>query len=201
MNKKIIIISLIAAIIFTVVTINQLTLSQTDEEFQVINESVQDTTEMTNPILNKTNEELNAEVEQKYDQLNTDNTNYVPSDRTWPSSGPFKIDRDEYIMGEKIFLIADGLDFSDKGKIVFYRPLNETHYKFWKEFSFDGMQKTAFNIYFEPKLSKEQEICSKDDLIGKWIIDFENTNYNDLRFSIIDKILPGDYEKYSKNVC
>lgn len=201
MNQKIIIISLIAAIIFTVVTINQLTLSQTDEEFQVINESDADTIEMTNQIVNKTIAEIISEVEQKYDQLNTDNTIYVPSERTWPSSGPFKIDREEYIMGEKIFLIADGLDFSDKGKIVFYRPLNETHYKFWKEFSFDGMQKTAFNIYFEPKLNKVLEICSKDDLIGKWIIDFENTNYKDLRFSIIDEILPGDYEKYSKNVC
>ena len=37
-------------------------------------------------------------------------------------------------------------------------------------------------------------ICTEDELIGDWKVIFEGTNYESLKFKIIDKIVPG-YEK------
>ena len=44
----------------------------------------------------------------------------------WIKSGPFSIDKNEYNVGEKIFIIVDDLKEEDKGKVVFFRPLNNT---------------------------------------------------------------------------
>ena len=125
---------------------------------------------------------------------------YQIRDREWQSSGPFSIDRYEYALGEKIFLNVEGLQFSDKGQVIFFRPLNATHYKIWKTFAFDGSIKDAFNIFFNPSLLKPQEICDVNDLIGDWRIEFSNTNYNPIYFKIFNVTVPGD-ERYFIPVC
>ena len=148
----------------------------------------------------KTSEELLKEIDEKYDEIQNNKEEYMPKERIWQSSGPFKIDRDEYVLGEKIFMIVENIDFSENGEIVFLRPLNSTHYSIWKTFPFDGMQKTAFNLYFEPMLNKRMNICSANDLIGDWIVFFKNTEYEQLEFSIINKTLPGMENDYAK-IC
>ena len=125
---------------------------------------------------------------------------YEIRDREWQTSGPFSIDRYEYALGEKIFVSVEGLQFSDKGEMIFFRPINDTHYKIWKTYPFDGSFKDAFNVFFNPSLLKPQMICDTNDLIGDWRMEFSNTNYNPIYFKIFNLTVPGD-ERYFVPVC
>ena len=145
---------------------------------------------------------MNAEIQSKLNKLEQDrNENfdssqpYVPAERDWPTSGPFKIDRSQYLLGEKIFVNIDALTLSDKGEMVFLRPLNDTHYKKYYSMPFDG-SKDRNNFYFTPDLSKARGICDKTQLIGNWKVVFEGTNYPHLEFKIIDRILPGEVYRF-----
>ena len=159
--------------------------------------------EETEYTLKNSDEDILKEIDQKYADIEkkslSDEYELLP--REWQSSGPFSIDRKEYGLGEKIFLIIEGLNFNEKGKISILRPLNQTHYSVWQTYAFDGSVTESFNIYFEPKLQKIFKICDKEDLLGDWVMVFQNTNYENLRFRIVDKIVPGDEEKFNFSVC
>ena len=185
--------------IFFLVFLNQ-TEQDNQEKINIVND------ESTNlfsasPIQNKTIDEINIEIDRKYEKIENERQIYIPNERTWPTSGPFKIDRNEYVLGEKIFMIAENLDINERGDIIFYRPLNETHHTMWKKISFDGSLKPSFNIYFEPIYSETLKICSSSDLIGDWFVYFDNVNYPMLNFKIINQTLPGEEERFSQNIC
>ncbi len=147
-------------------------------------------------------EELTPEVQEKIDEIEKINleNEYSPKDREWTTSGPFQIDRSEYILGEKIFLVIGGLQEQEKGQIVFLRPHNDTYKKVYQTISFDGSKKNIFNYYVEPDLSKKGGICSIEDIVGDWTVVFRGTNYKNLEFKVINQILPGDEEDY-KPIC
>ena len=151
----------------------------------------------------KTDEEILKEIDEKYNQIEQKNDfyDYELTHREWQKSGPFSIDRKEYALGEKIFMIVEGLKINENGQISVLRPLNQTHYSVWQTFTYDGKVSESFNIYFEPKLLKPKQICEKNDLLGNWVIVFQNTNYENIRFKIIDKIVTGDEEKFNNPVC
>ena len=201
MLKKNKIIFLIIPII-VVVSIILLSNNQTKE---VISEEniVEQIFEEIEPIEKKSEEDILKEIDQRYADIDkkllSDEYELLP--REWQSSGPFSIDRKEYGLGEKIFLTIEGLHFNEKGKISVLRSLNQTHYSVWQTYNFDGSVSESFNIYFEPKLQKIFKICDKEDLLGNWVMVFQNTNYENLRFKIIDKIVPGDEEKFNTPVC
>lgn len=133
------------------------------------------------------------EIEEKIDdveKINLENE-YSPKPREWITSGPFQIDRSKYAIGEKIFLVIGGITGNEKGQIAFMRPLNDTHYSVYMTIPFDGMKKDVFNYYVEPQISKTKEICSIDDLIGKWAVVFRGTDYPNLYFEITDEVVPG----------
>ena len=154
------------------------------------------------PVINVTNnvqvdnQTLNVETEigkklDKIEKINLENE-YSPKEREWQTSGPFQIDRKQYSIGEKIFLIIGGLDVNEKGQIAFMRPLNATHYSTYMGIPFDGAAKPEFNYYLEPKLSKASGICSVDDIAGKWVVVFRGTDYPNLYFEITkDSVVPG----------
>ncbi len=147
-------------------------------------------------------EEFPPEIQEKIDEIvkvNLENE-YSPKDREWITSGPFQIDRSEYILGEKIFLRIGGLAPDEKGQAAFLRPLNSTHYTVYIAIPFDGSGKTAFNYYLEPDLLESKGICSVDDLVGDWRVVFRGTEYPNLGFKITEDILPGDEEDYEP-VC
>ncbi|ABX13446.1 hypothetical protein Nmar_1550 [Nitrosopumilus maritimus SCM1] len=147
-------------------------------------------------------EETTPEIQEKLDEIkkiNLENT-YSPKDREWITSGPFQIDRSEYLLGEKIFLRIGGLDYKEKGQVVFLRPLNITHYEVYWSIPFDGADKPAFNYYLQPQLSKIKGYCSVDDFVGDWRVVFRGTDYQNLEFKIIEDILPGDENNYQP-VC
>jgi len=146
--------------------------------------------------------ENSPEIQEKLDeieQINLENE-YSPKVREWIESGPFQIDRSEYILGEKIFLRIGGLEYEEKGQAVFLKPKNSTHYEVYMAIPFDGADKPAFNYYLEPDLSALRGICTAEDLIGDWRVVFRGTDYPNLEFKIIGDILPGDEENYQP-VC
>ena len=118
----------------------------------------------------------------------------------WHASGPFSIDKIEYNLGEKIFIIVNDLKTEDKGEVVFFRPLNNTHWSTYIEMGFDGSNKTQFNLYFEPKLGKLNKICSTNDLVGTWIVKFIGTEYSDINFEILNQTSSWDVRTFDP-VC
>jgi len=150
----------------------------------------------------KPNEEIIPEIQEKLDEIEKTNleNEYSPKDREWFTSGPFQIDRSEYILGEKIFVRVGGLSSEEKGQIAFLRPLNDTHQKVYMTISFDGTERNSFNQYFQPQLSKINGFCTVDDFVGEWRVVFRGTEYADLTFKITEDILPGDESSFEP-VC
>ena len=118
----------------------------------------------------------------------------------WHASGPFSIDKIEYNLGEKIFIIVNDLKTEDKGEVVFFRPLNNTHWSTYIEMGFDGSNKTQFNLYFEPKLGELNKICSTNDLVGTWVMKIIGTEYSDINFEILNQTSSWDTRTFDP-VC
>ena len=142
--------------------------------------------------------EITPEVQEKLDNIEKVNleNEYSPKEREWITSGPFQIDRSEYVLGEKIFLRTGGLGFDEKGQVAFLRPLNTTHYEVYLTIPFDGSDNSAFNYYLQPQLTKLRGFCSADDFVGDWRVVFRGTDYPNLEFKITKDILPGDEEDF-----
>ena len=133
------------------------------------------------------------EIQERLDEIQSiaNEADYNPLPREWITSGPFQIDRSEYATGEKIFIRIVGLEFDEKGQIAVMRPLYTTHYSVYITIPFDGTQKSGFNYYVESQLSKTRELCSVDDIMGKWPLVFRGTNYPNLDFNITERVVPG----------
>ncbi len=149
------------------------------------------------------NGESISEMQAKWDELEKIKleNNYLEKERRWITSGPFQIDRDKYDLGEKIFLVIEGLKPEEKGQIAFLRQLNSTHLSVYQTIPFDGEQKNQFNYYMQPKLSISKGICSADDISGNWAVVFRGTDYNSISFEITDEIIQSDSENYQRPVC
>jgi len=132
-------------------------------------------------------------IQEKLDEIKkiADESEYIPLEREWISSGPFQVDRSEYAIGESIFIRMGGIEENEKGQIAIYRPLNATHHKIYFTISFDGEDKSASNTYITPQINSKRGICSTDDLKGDWFMVFRGTEYPNIDFKINEKILPG----------
>ncbi len=150
----------------------------------------------------KPNEDTIPEIQEKLDEIEKTNleNKYSPKPREWITSGPFQIDRSEYVLGEKIFVRVGELSSEEKGQIAFLRPLNDTHQKVYMTIPFDGTDRDSFNRYLQPQLSKINGFCTVDDFVGEWRVVFRGTEYADLTFKITEDILPGDESSY-ESVC
>ena len=126
---------------------------------------------------------------------------FISTPRVWQTSGPFQIDREQYVLGELVLMRIGNLETNEKGQIVFLQPSNGTHQTVYITIPFDGSQKITFNQYFKPSLSKGLGICTKDDLLGNWTVVFQGTNYENLSFEIVDRYIPGEEENYKEPVC
>ena len=100
-------------------------------------------------------------------------------------SGPFELDKNQYNVGEKIFLTVSELTPEENGIVQFFRPINDTHHKSYIKIPFNGMDKSQFNYYFEPRLFEWKGICSVEDIAGNWIVKFSGTQYEDINFEIL----------------
>ncbi len=138
-------------------------------------------------------EEQIAEIQKQVEETAGD---FTPTSTDWLTSGPFQIDKSQYLLGENIFLRVFNIPPNEKGQVAFLRPLNETHYAVYTTYPFDGETKNTFNQYFTPGLTLQLKICTVDDLIGTWKVVFRGTDYENLSFEIINDILPGSEEYY-----
>ena len=118
----------------------------------------------------------------------------------WIKSGPFEIDKNQYHIGEKIFLTVKDLSPEENGIVNFLRPINDTHHKSHIKIPFNGKDKEQFNYYFEPKLFAWKGICSIDDIAGNWIVEFSGTQYEDINFEILAQPSSWDERKFEP-VC
>ena len=189
--KKNVTMSIIGGITIIVVLGIILTLEQ---ESETNNEYVGDTTN---------NEEETSEMQAKWEEIEKIKLEsyYLEKERTWTTSGPFQIDRDEYELGQKIFLVIEGLKSEDNGQIAFLRQLNSTHLSVYQTIPFDGKVKDQFNYYMQPKLSVTKGICSAEDIIGNWAVVFRGTDYKSMSFEITDKVISNSNENYEHPVC
>jgi len=138
-----------------------------------------------------------AEIEKQIEETTEDFSSAVGG---WLTSGPFQIDKSQYLLGENIFVRTSNLTPNEKGQITFLRPMNETHYSVYTTIPFDGEVNSSFNNYFTPTLSGALKICTTDDLIGSWRVVFQGVDYEKLSFEIINEILLGS-EKYYEPSC
>ena len=147
-------------------------------------------------------EELAPEIQQRLDEVKREKleNEYTPKEREWVTSGPFQLDRSEYVLGEKVFLRTEGLGIDEIGQVVFLKPQNNTHYEVYLTIPFNGEKSSTFNYYLQPSLSKIKGYCSVDDFVGDWRVVFRGTDYSNLEFKITEEILPGDEEDYEP-VC
>ena len=183
MNAKIVIpISVIITIVIVVFSLTQIE-KETPPQFE---ES------------SKIDSMLQQIKEEKIKNENSENP-YVQKEREWITSGPFKIDRSEYALGEKIFVNIDQINIDEKGIVIFLRPTNSTNYAPYHMMPFDGSDQRN-NYYFTPDLSELRGICSVDEIIGNWKVVFQGTKYSDLNFKVIAETLPGFEYRYEP-VC
>lgn len=117
--------------------------------------------------------------------------------KNWHRSGPFAINKSEYRIGDNIFLAVSDLTPSDIGNIIFILPNGTTKYI---SIPFDGTQKSGFNQYFKPAISKARSICSANDLVGEWTIVFQGTEYETLKFRILNETIPSEIGNFQR-VC
>jgi len=102
-----------------------------------------------------------------------------------------KINKDKYLVGEKIFFSVQGIPMGLKDAVNFYTPEGIL----FVQYEFDGNEKTNFKHYWKPSLTKQRGICDVEQLIGEWTVMFAGLPDEKLHFQVTNEILPG-FEKY-----
>jgi hypothetical protein len=177
-----IILAVIAAVGIVVVLILTNTGQENERESEII---------LTNEI-----ESMYRDIEQAKIQNEQSKNPFIPTAPEWKNrSGPIVIDSYEYILGQKIFVNIDDLDVNDKGRINVYKKNSDSLF-LYSSIGFDG-SKARNNYYFTPQLSPLKPICNPEDLVGEWVIKFQDTKYPDLTFTIINQLMPGFEDRYA----
>lgn len=196
-NKKIVIpigVGIIIIIVGIIVISNQ--------ESEIVEPQIIEPLKSENNFNNSESQQV-SDIDKKLDSIErkASENYYEPAPREWITSGPFQIDRTEYRIGENVFITINGLEENEKGQIAFLRNLNETHYSVAQTIPFDGKNKPAFNYYIDIGLSQALGICSIENVIGEWTVVFRGTDYENLKFKIINEYIPGEEDSYENPVC
>ncbi|MGB9003026.1 MAG: hypothetical protein WCC52_04390 [Nitrosotalea sp.] len=105
----------------------------------------------------------------------------------WITSGPFAITNGTYRIDDNIFMVVTGLKPTDAGNIMVYDPEGAIYTKT----PFNGTLKSDFNYFFKPNTERLAKICTPQDLVGNWTIDFPGTSYDPIHFKIINEWVQG----------
>ena len=106
----------------------------------------------------------------------------------WITSGPFSINKNQYKLGENIFMIVSGLKPTDVGEINIVDPAGVTFTKI----PFNGTMKSSFKQFFKPETLASLGLCNATDLVGHWNIIFIGVPYKSIPFEIINEYIPGE---------
>ena len=102
------------------------------------------------------------------------------------------INKDKYLLGEKVFMSINNIPMGLKDSVQFFTPEG----KLYLDLQFDGNEKSGFKHYFKPSLVKSlpydrtANLCDKEDLIGKWTIMFRGLPDDRLYFEVMAETLP-----------
>lgn len=102
-----------------------------------------------------------------------------------------KINKDKYLVGEKIFFSVQGIPMGLKDAVSFYTPEGIL----FVQYPFDGNEKTNFKHYWKPSLIKRLDICDVEQIVGEWTVLFAGLPDEKLHFEVTNEILPG-HEEY-----
>ena len=106
------------------------------------------------------------------------------------------INKDKYLLGEKVFVNISGIPMGLKDAVLFYTPQG----KLYEVIEFDGNEKSFVKHYFTPSLKKSlpgdmrANLCDKEELIGQWTVIFKSLPNERLDFQVMDEILPRSEE-------
>jgi len=103
-----------------------------------------------------------------------------------------KINKDKYLVGEKVFFSVQGIPMGLKDAVNFYTPEGNL----FIQYEFDGNEKTNFKHYWKPSLNKRLDICDVEQLMGEWTVLFAGLPDEKLHFQVTNEILPGSEEYY-----
>jgi len=104
-----------------------------------------------------------------------------------------QINKDKYLVGEKIFFSVQGIPMGLKDAINFYTPEGIL----MVQYEIDGNEKTNFKHYWKPSLIKRLDICDVEQLMGEWTVLFAGLPDEKLHFEVTNEILPGFEEYYA----
>jgi|TARA_B110000263_G_scaffold210720_1_gene193380 hypothetical protein len=102
------------------------------------------------------------------------------------------INKDKYLIGENVFMRINNIPMGLKDNLQVFTPQGIKYINI----PFDGNEKDSFKHYFRPSLLKQFHMCDKEQLIGKWTIQFEGLPNEKLNFQVLDEILPHSEEYY-----
>lgn len=105
----------------------------------------------------------------------------------WITSGPFAINKNQYKLGENIFVVVSNLQPTDVGKIVVVDPKGDTY----SSVPFNGSMKSSFKQFFKPNTQRELSLCNPTDLVGQWNIVFDGVSYKSIPFKIVNEWIEG----------
>ncbi|WP_133120987.1 hypothetical protein [Candidatus Nitrosotalea bavarica] len=104
----------------------------------------------------------------------------------WITSGPFSINKNQYKLGEHIFIVVSDLKPTDVGEIDIVDPKGDTYSKI----PFNGTIKSSFKQFFEPNTERNLSLCNATSLVGHWNIIFDGVPYKSIPFEIINEYIP-----------
>ena len=109
-----------------------------------------------------------------------------PSEEQWFTSGPFAINKNQYKIGEYVFMVVSNLGPSDVGNITIVDPKGDI----FDQIPFNGTMKTSFHYYFKPNTERNLGLCKPTDLVGKWNLLFTGVPYKAIPFQIVNDWVP-----------
>ena len=110
-----------------------------------------------------------------------------PVEWKWVTSGPFSINKNQYKLGENIFMVVSGLQPTETGEIDVVDPKGDTFTKI----PFNGTMKANFKQFFKPNTQRSLALCNATDLVGQWNIVFKGVPYKSIPFEIVNDWIQG----------
>jgi len=96
------------------------------------------------------------------------------------------INKDKYLIGENVFIRINNIPMGLKDNLQIFTPEGIRYINI----PFDGNEKNSFKHYFRPSLMKQFDMCDKEQIVGKWTIQFEGLANERLHFQVVDEFLP-----------
>ena len=105
----------------------------------------------------------------------------------WFTSGPFAINKNQYKLGEYIFIVVSNLQPTEVGQIVIIDPKGDNY----SSISFNGSMKSSFKQFFKPNTERGLALCNPTDLVGQWNVIFRGVPYKSIPFKIVNDWIQG----------